>query len=316
MSAAAIAFSPRLLRQALPAIALALLLVFIFSQQPRTMSYVGLTLLLNLSVPLILATMAQLFVITINDLDLSVGPFVGLCACIGATLLNDSPALGVLALLGAIAIYGAVGALIHVRALPSIVVTLGLSFVWLGLSVLLLPTPGGSAPAYLTAIMKWKPAWLPIPIPIVYAVVIGVAVHLFMRSAYGTVLRGAGGNARAMATAGWSLLWARVGLYLMAGAFGALSGLALVGLTTSGDANIALRYTLLSIAGVILGGGEFVGGRVNPIGAVLGAMTLTLAGSFLSFMKIPPDWQIGAQGGILILVLAARALLDRGEARR
>ena len=41
-------------------------------------------------------------------------------------------------------------------------------------------------------------------------------------------------------------------------------------------------------------------------------MTLTLAGSFLSFLRIPPDWQIGAQGAILILVLALRVAIDRG----
>ena len=67
---------------------------------------------------------------------------------------------------------------------------------------------------------------------------------------------------------------------------------------------------------MILGGGEFVGGRVSPIGAVIGAMTLTLAGSFLAFMRIPPDWQIGAQGAILIVVLALRAVIDRVERRR
>ena len=90
--------------------------------------------------------------------------------------------------------------------------------------------------------------------------------------------------------------------------------MALVGLTTSADANIALRYTLLSIAGVILGGGEFVGGRVSPLGAVVGALTLTLAGSFLSFLRISPDWQIGAQGAVLIIVLGLRLLLSRREA--
>ena len=92
-------------------------------------------------------------------------------------------------------------------------------------------------------------------------------------------------------------------------------GLALIGLTTSADANIGKGYTLLSIAGVILGGGEFVGGRVSPIGAVIGALTLTLAGSLLNFMRISPDWQVGAQGGILIIVLAARAMIkpDRSE---
>ena len=104
-------------------------------------------------------------------------------------------------------------------------------------------------------------------------------------------------------------------MFALAGFFGMLSGLALIGLTTSADANIALRYTLLSIAGVILGGGEFVGGRVSPVGAVIGAMTLTLAGSFLSFLRIPPDWQIGAQGAILILVLALRVLIDRARRR-
>ncbi|MBV6635719.1 MAG: ABC transporter permease, partial [Mameliella sp.] len=87
-----------------------------------------------------------------------------------------------------------------------------------------------------------------------------------------------------------------------------LAGMALVGLATSADANIALRYTLLSIAGVILGGGEFTGGKVSPTGAVIGAFTLTLAASFLSFMRLSPDWQIGAQGAILILVLTARLI--------
>jgi ribose transport system permease protein len=137
-----------------------------------------------------------------------------------------------------------------------------------------------------------------------------------MASATGAVLRGSGGNPQAIARAGWSLLKAKVAMYALAGTFGVLSGLTLVGMTTSADANIALRYTLLSIAGVILGGGEFVGGRVSPIGAVIGALTLALAGSLLSFLQISPDWQIGAQGAILIVVLALRTLVNRAEARR
>ena len=64
---------------------------------------------------------------------------------------------------------------------------------------------------------------------------------------------------------------------------------------------------------MILGGGSFVGGRVFPIGAVIGAMTLTLTSSFLTFMRLNPDWQIGAQGIILVGVLALRALLTRGR---
>jgi ribose transport system permease protein len=138
---------------------------------------------------------------------------------------------------------------------------------------------------------------------------------MVMRSSYGAVLRGVGGNPIAVGRAGWSLLKAKVTMFALAGAFGVLSGLVLIGITTSADANIGNGYTLLSIAGVILGGGEFTGGRVSPVGAVIGALTLALAASpLLTFMHIPPDWQVGANGAILIVVLAARALISHREA--
>ena len=304
----------RWLRNALPAISLVVLLVTIFIMQPRAMSYMGMNLMLNLAVPIALATIAQMLIITVNDLDLSLGSFISFVACVAATLLNDHPLLGGLVLVGCIGVYALLGALIHSRRLPAIVVTLGMSFIWVGGAVLLLPAPGGSAPQWLQALVKIKTPVL--PFAILVCVVLAVAVHLFlMRSRFGVVLRGAGGNPLAMAKAGWSLLRIKVTLYALAGGFGVLSGLFLVGLTTSADANMALRYTLLSIAGVILGGGEFTGGRVSPVGAVLGALTLVLAGSLLSFIRISPDWQIGAQGAILILVLALRTAVNRLEVR-
>ena len=307
--------SPRILRSLLPTLSLAALLAAIFWLQPRTMSYFGLNLLLNLAVPIALATIAQMFILCVNELDLSIGGFVSLVACITATWLHDTPLLGVLALAGLIGVYALLGALIHLRNLPSIVVTLGMSFVWLGLAVLVLPTPGGKAPEWIRTLMTLKPPY--IPFPIIAAVALGLLVHFaLMRSAFGVVLRGAGGNPRSLERAGWSLLRIKMTMFALAGFFGVLSGMALVGLTTSADANIALRYTLLSIAGVILGGGEFVGGRVSPIGAVIGAVTLALAGSFLSFLRLNPDWQIGAQGAILIIVLALRILISRAEVRR
>ncbi len=202
-----------------------------------------------------------------------------------------------------------IGALIHLLSPRS--TTLGMSLVWQGLAILLLPKPGGAPPSWLASVMGFAPPF--VPFPIVAAVVIALAVHFgLMTSSYGVVLRGAGGNAQAIGRAGWSLLRTKVVMFALAGVFGVLSGMALIGITTSADANIGNGYTLLSIAGVILGGGEFVGGRVSPIGAVIGALTLALAASpLLTFMHIPADWQSGANGVILIVVLAARALLGR-----
>lgn len=302
----------RTFRQALPFLAVAIILLPIFYMRPRTMSYFGLNLLLNLSVPLALATLAQMFIITVNDLDLSTGAFVSLVACIAVKILPESVALGASALLACIVAYGLMGVLIHVRNLPSIMVTLGMSFIWLGCSLILLPNPGGSAPSWLVTITNYQPPL--VPLPIILAVIIALIVHFsLMKSAYGTVLRGAGGNARAVRRAGWSILQAKIIAYGLAGLLGVISGVVLAGITTSADAHIAGQYTLLSIAGVILGGGDFFGGLVSPIGAVLGAITLTLAGSFLSFVNVSTDWQIGAQGIILIIVLAGRAITAKGE---
>ena len=215
-------------------------------------------------------------------------------------------------LLGAIAVYAGLGALIHLRDLPSIVVTLGMSFVWQGLAILLLPKPGGKAPDWLLGLMGLQAALRAVP-----------------------DRRGARDRARGPLRADAQLLGRGAARHrrqrpghrprrlvdavdqgracsASPAFFGVLSGMALIGITTSADANIGNGYTLLSIAGVILGGGEFVGGRVSPVGAVIGALTLALAASpLLTFMHIPPDWQTGANGVILIVVLAARALIAR-----
>jgi ribose transport system permease protein len=304
----------RFLRVALPGISLALVVLGIAWLNPRAMSYLGLNLMLNLGIPTALATIAQMFVITVNDLDLSIGTFVSFVGCVAATWLREAPILGVAVLLGGIAVYALIGAVIHLRNVPSIVVTLGMLFVWQGLAILVLPKPGGKPPVWLHELMNFHVPY--VPFPIVAAIVIAVLVHVgLMRTSYGAILRGSGGNPNAIGRAGWSLLKTKVVMFALAGVFGVISGLALIGLTTSADANIGKGYTLLSIAGVILGGGEFVGGRVSPIGAVIGALTLTLAGSLLNFMRISPDWQVGAQGGILIIVLAARAMINQTERR-
>jgi ribose transport system permease protein len=303
----------RLLRGLLPALSLAIVLLAIAWLNPRAISYFGFSLMLNLAIPIALATIAQMFVIAGNELDLSIGTFVGFVGCVTATWLKDAPLVGVAILLGSIGIYALLGALIHLRNLPSIVVTLGMSFVWQGLAILVLPKPGGKAPDWLLAIMSFKPPF--IPFPIIAALLIGLIVHFgLMRTSYGVILRGSGGNPAALKRAGWSLLKTKIALFALAGLFGVLSGMALIGITTSADANIGNGYTLLAIAGVILGGGEFVGGRVSPIGAVIGALTLALAASpLLTFMHIPPDWQVAANGAILIIVLAARVLISRRE---
>lgn len=292
----------------LPIVILLVILGIVFWMQPIAMSYFGLTLMLKLSVPLIFAALSQMLIISQGDLDLSTGAYVGFITCVCAVYLSTDPALGWATIIGSVALQGLVGLLTWLRRLPSIVVTLGMSFVWLGIALFVLPTPGGQAPGWLASIPEWRPPYVPLPIVIAVIAICVFEIGL-MRSAAGVVLRGAGNNPAALARAGWSVAVLRTTAYVLAAFCAVLSGLALSALTTSGAPNIAPAYTLLSIASVILGGGAFIGGIVSPFGTVIGAVTLTLVSTVLTFINVPSVWQIGAQGALLIIVLLARGLV-------
>lgn len=301
-----------LFRAALPAIALMVIYVWIVQRQSGAASYTGVNLLVSSTVPLIFATIAQMLVIVLGDIDLGIGAMVGLANVIAARWLASEPALAVLLLLALVAGYVLLGAIIELRRIPSIVVTLGASFVWLGFALLILPTPGGSAPSWLARLFAWNPPVVPFPI-IVAVVVSAVAWALIIRLPLGVVIRGAGSNREAVERAGWSMLHLRMTVYGTAAVFGVLSGLATTAVTASGDVNASAGLTLLSIAAVVLGGGEFSGGIAVPFGAVIGAVAIALVGSLLSLLDVSSDYQTGVQGAILIAVLAGRALASRDE---
>lgn len=297
-------------RAALPVIALAAIYIWIVVLQGEALSYDGINLLVSSTVPLIFATMAQMLVIMLGDIDLSIGAFVGLVNVIVARYLASDAALGVLLMAALVGGYAVLGALIEIRRIPSIVATLGASFVWLGLALLVLPSPGGTVPQWLASLWAWSPPL--IPLPLLIAVIVAIVGWLLLRRLpYGVVLRGAGANPEAVQRAGWSMLRIRVTAYALAGVFGVLAGLATTAVTASGDANASSGLTLLTVAAVILGGGEFSGGIANAFGAVVGAVAIALVGSLLSLLNVSSDYQTGVQGAILIAVLAGRALARR-----
>lgn len=297
-------------RRALPALAFVGLLGWAVDLRPAAFSYTGLTLLLSAAVPLALAAVSQMFIIMLGDIDLGIGYFVGVTNVVAAVVLPRHPVAGCGLLALFVVGYMVQGALVEIRKIPAIIVTLGASFVWLGAGLLLLPIPGGKEPTWLGSIYAAQPPVLPLPILI--AVILAIVTYgISFGLPYSSVMRGAGGNALAVQRSGWSLLRVRVTIYGLAGVFGVLAGIAVTGVTASGDVNASSNYTLLAIAAVILGGGEFSGGLAVPVGTVLGAFTISLVGSVLALLNVSSNYQTGAQGLILLLVLAGRAVTRR-----
>lgn len=303
--------SPSLLMAYAALLGILVLLVYL---QPRAMSYAGARLLLNYSMPLLLAAAAQMFIIVLGDIDLGIGPFIALSNSIAALYLETDPWTAACLFALSIVAYGLMGALIHYRQLPSIVVTLGASFIWTGCAIILMPRPGGSSPGWLSAMVRGTPPLVPSPVYLAL-LVFGSCWFLLFGSSYGAVVRAFGNNPVALAKAGWRLIVVKAAAYGIAGFFGVLSGLALTGLNTTGDATSGAQYTLLAIAAVIIGGGRFSGGYVSAAGTVAGAIILALAAALLSFMNISTDWQLSLQGALLLSVLGLRAFIG-GEQRQ
>jgi len=294
----------------MPVLSIVIVTVPIVLLRPRVLNYMGIYLLLNMAIPLVLATIAQMFAMTIGEIDFSIGNLVSLVTCIVGTVLPKNPMLAIAFLVGILLTYMAIGALLYLRNLQSIVVTIGMSFIWTGLAIMIQPTPGGNVPKLIISMMQIKTPI--VPMPLIFMVIVAILLNILLfKTSFGVLLRGVGGNKKAIEQSGHSVLKTQVIVFGLVGLFGILSGIALSGITTSADAKIAQNYTLIAVASVLLGGGSFSGGTVSAVGVVLGACTMTLVGTLLTFLKISPDWQIGTQGMIILVVLFINSQLKK-----
>ena len=294
----------------MPLVSIILVFVPIVVLRPRVMNYMGIYLLLNMAIPVVLATIAQMFAMTIGEIDFSLGNLVSLVTCIIGTTLPANPALAISLLVGIVVLYMVIGALLYLRNLQSIVVTIGMSFIWTGVAILIQPSPGGKVPKAIVSVVQMKTPF--IPMPLIFMVIMAFLLFLLLfRTNFGVLVRGVGGNKRAVEQSGHSVLKTQMLVFGLVGFFGILSGTALAGITTSADPKIAQNYTLIAVASVLLGGGSFSGGTVSAVGVVLGACTMTLVGTLLTFLKISPDWQIGTQGMIILVVLFINSQLKK-----
>jgi ribose transport system ATP-binding protein len=292
-----------------PLAALVIVLIAIGFFNLRALTPFGLGLLLSTALPLVLVSFGQMFVVGRSEIDLGVGAFAGLANVVSATWLVEKPSVGVAALAAGLVGYGLLGWVIHVRKIPAIVATLGSAFVWTGLGYVLQPAPGGSSPDWLSAIFNFTIPVVPLPVwVLVLATLVAV---LLTRSRLGIVQRGFGNNEAAMRQLGWPAARSHVITYLLSGVFGLTAGLCLTGVNTASDVNAASSYTLLSVAAVVMGGCDLVGGRIEPVGVAFAAITLSLLGTLLGFMRLSSDNIAAVQGLILIGIVVLRTIWAR-----
>lgn len=266
----------------------------------------------NNALPLALVAIGETFVILTNGIDLSVASTVTLSNVVTASMsAHGSAPLAIVVALAAGAAMGLVnGAIVSFARIPSLIATLATSSIVLGICLIVLPSPGGLVPMWLSNWTAGSVGGVPVAcIWLFAACVIGWLV--LSRTRFGLWLRALGGSERSSWSAGVKVTQVRLLAYVLAGLLAGLAGVVLAGLTQSGDPTIGGTYLLDSIAAVVVGGTSLVGGVGTITGSVLGAIALSLVSAVLLQTGISTNYQYIVSGLIVIAALLAYSVQSR-----
>lgn len=294
----------------------AALLVLNLILQPGLLTPVSWAPLFGSALPFILVAMAQVPALIVGNggLDLSVGPTACLSSVVTVQVLagagmGDPYIVIPVALLVGVVVGAVNGLLIAVVRIPPIVATLGTYLMIAALSIIIMPTAGGHAPAWLAAASV--PVIGPIPGTPLFVVFVGLAWLLLLRTSFRRNLFAVGGDVRTAFTAGVPVTLVTIGAYVAAGVFAAVAGLGFVSVLGAADPTIGPAYTIISLAGAALGGVALAGGRGTLTGAALGGAVLFLVQNALGALGISVYVIQIVYGVMLILALTVNWLGDR-----
>ena len=299
---------------------LVVLLIIEANVAPRFTSFDIQSLVIS-GMPLAFAAMAQSVVVLSRGIDLSVGSVMALTNVIAAKMMMDEETLGSALLISALVlvigiVIGTINGLAVVYSrVPDIVATLALSFVWAGVALIVLPTPGGGSPLSFQDLSTQAELneWIPNGLLVLAGVYLLVWVPLRSRR-LGLAMYAVGSDVGAAGLSGVRVDRTRVLAYTFGGLFAAFGGLALTSTTGIGSPLSGNFYTLTSVAAVVIGGISLAGGKGGLFGPIIAAFILSAAVTVLVFAGVDANYGQVIQGALIVLMVMLGGLLLRRRA--
>ncbi len=271
------------------------------------------------SLPLIYLAIGQAIIVIAGGIDLSLGPLLLLSNVLAARFMQDQP-FGIVLLIALTIIVGlgilnaGTGYFISISGVPDIVVTLATSYIWSGVALLILPSPGGGTAPEFRWLFTGSQAGIggSYIVPLVMMVLPAVAVFIFSRrSRIGLTMYAIGSSSSAARLAGLDVQRAKIVSYAIGGAMAALAGLATVAITGTGDPrfSVGANATLNSVAAIVLGGIALTGGAGSVLGVVATGIILIMLNPILSAMGIDANTAQVIQGTLIAGVMMIGGLV-------
>jgi ribose transport system permease protein len=245
-------------------------------------------------------------VVMARGIDLSVGSVVGLTSMITASLLPINPLLGIVAGIGLGIACGLInGVLIAKLKLPDFIVTLGMLSIYRGAALIYTDgKPIYGIDATFRAIFAGEVAG--IPTPVIFALAIALVAFLVVRyTALGEQIIAVGGNEEAARLAGINIDRVKICVYAISGLLATFAGFVLIGRIGAAEPIGGTGFELQAIGAAVIGGASLFGGEGNPLGALVGALTLGAMQNGLTLLNVPSFWQLVATGVVVIVAVFA-----------
>ncbi len=257
---------------------------------------------------LCLVALAMTMVLIVGGMDMSVGAMTDMCTnvCAGMLLVGYSPAVALVASMGAGVGMGLFNALMTVVVgIPAFIATVGTMFVVTGLifaynqgqSFLLRDQP------FFFSLAQGSTWGIP-NLALIVAVATALIFIFVRRVRFGTYLYAVGGNAMAARTAGIGLAAPRVTAYALSGALSGVAGiLASSYISGSFALGSSFEFLITAFAAAFLGSTLIRQGELNPLGTVIAALFITALTNAITLYGVSHLLLPAFSGIVLIIAL-------------
>jgi ribose transport system permease protein len=313
---AAAAIRQRRLATWAPVIVLVLLCGVIAAINPNFLTFGNFVRITQAAmIPLVLG-LGVTFIIIMGSIDLSIEGGLTLAAVITSMLVlnganaNDLGLLAIPIVLAVGAFVGFVNGTVHVRLkVPSFMMTLGMWFIGVGIANALL---GGSAVRINDGLIRALAIerFLGFPIGVWIALLcLAIAYVIQNHSRLGRHIYALGGGEELAALSGIPVTRVRILAFTLAGMFYAVGGILAAAQLGLGNAQMGAGRLFTTITAVVVGGTALSGGQGGVLQTLVGVLIVVVLSNGMVLMGVPPSYQLGVQG---LMIIAAVALsIDR-----
>lgn len=287
---------------------------------PQALSWGNASNIAQAAAPLILMSLGVLLVVITGGIDLSVGSVFSLTGMVTALAMAqglDSVTASACGLGVGLAIGALNGALVTLAGLAPFVVTLS-TYAVAG-SLAFIVTNGRSMP------INDADYWLlnggslvpGLPNYLTICLVLLIVMELFLRKVVaGRWLYAVGSSASAARLLGIPVKRTQFLAYVASSLLASCAGLLTVSYILNAESTAGSSLMLQAIAAVVIGGASLAGGTGSAVGAVLGALMITVIQNGVNLIGINSFWQGSVTGTAILVAVLIDRFSKSGKATR